>query len=104
MTITTTTPTPSARGVCVLAPQLWTPIRKPRAGQLGELALLCRNCPARRSCAADAVRDAAGHGVYAGVWVPERRMDNAGWLQAMAQLRAIAGLPAESPEALGVPA
>lgn len=88
------------RGVCVLAPQLWTPTRKPRVGQLGELSRLCRHCPVRQACADGAVRDEVGHGVYAGVWVPERRMDEAGWQQAMEQLRDVAAAPAEQPEAV----
>lgn len=98
--MTNMTSSASLRGVCVLAPQLWTPIRKPRVSQLGELSRLCRHCPLRQACAGDAVRDEVGHGVYAGVWVPERRMDEAGWQQAMAQLRAVAALLAAEPEAV----
>lgn len=89
-------------GLCVLggAPEMWAPERKPHRPQLAVLASVCRGCPARRSCAQEALDDESGliYGVIAGIWVPDRgkaRRD------AMDVLGIIAGQPRQD---LAVPA
>jgi len=96
------------RAVCHLetgaAPELWTPDRRPPRSVRVHLEAMCRRCPVRRRCAAEAVSTAAECGIYAGVWVPQlHQLDT--WLAAMGELRVIAGMPTPAPEAeLGVPA
>jgi hypothetical protein len=50
---------------------------------------MCRRCPVRRECAAEAVAFGAEAGMYAGVWVPEHRTGH-GWAAAIETLRVIA--------------
>lgn len=79
------------------APEVWTPQRKPRLAVLIPLEQMCGRCPVQRNCALDAVSSGAECGVYAGVWVPERKETN-GWSPAMKKLREVAGL---DPKTLG---
>jgi Transcription factor WhiB len=83
------------RAVCYLetsdAPELWTPERRPPRSVRVLLEQMCQRCPVRRQCAEDAVCAEAETGMYAGVWVPERKENN-GWAAAIGQLRRIAGL------------
>ena len=82
------------RAVCFLetpdAPEVWTPDRLPARNVRVHLERMCQRCPVRRQCAADAVFAEAETGMYAGVWVPERKENN-GWAAAMDKLRQIAG-------------
>jgi len=83
---------------------LWTPDRRPGRAVRVHLEEMCRRCPVRRRCAADAVSTAAECGMYAGVWVPQLHQLDA-WVAAMAKLRVIAGMPgAAAAAALGVSA
>jgi Transcription factor WhiB len=96
------------RAVCLLetgdAPELWTSDRRPARAVRLHLEQMCQRCPVRRECAADAVKSGAQCGMYAGVWVPERK-DNNGWGAAMGELQRIGGLPVGAAGvALGVPA
>lgn len=77
------------------APEVWTPQRKPRLAVLVPLEQMCRRCPVRRDCALDAVSSETECGMYAGVWVPERKETN-GWSPAMKKLREVAGLDPET--------
>ena len=81
------------RAVCFLetsaAPELWTPDRAPARRVQVHLQQMCRRCPVRRECAAEAVALGAEAGMYAGVWVPEHRTGH-GWAAAIEALRVIA--------------
>ncbi|MBS4730553.1 WhiB family transcriptional regulator [Mycobacterium sp. SM1] len=81
--------------VCYLesadAPELWTPERRPPRNVRVHLEAMCQRCPVRRQCAEDAVLAQTETGMYAGVWVPERKEAN-GWGAAMDELRRIADL------------
>lgn len=85
------------RAVCYVetadAPQLWTPECRPTRDVRVHLERMCRRCPVRRACAADAVASEAEGGMYAGVWVPERRK-KAQWSAAMDRLGEIGGVDA----------
>lgn len=72
------------------APELWTPDRKPAGAVRVHLERMCRRCPVRRTCAANAVHTGAQAGMYAGVWVPQRRPEKA-WVAAMQRLVLVAG-------------
>ena len=97
------------RAVCYLetsdAPELWTPERRPARTVRVHLEQMCQRCPVRRQCAGEAVLTEAETGMYAGVWVPERKENN-GWAAAMDQLRRVAGWAAAEGElaAVAVPA
>lgn len=97
------------QAVCYLetsdAPELWTPEHRPKQDVRVHLEQMCRRCPVRQECAADAVSSEAEGGLYAGVWVPERRKKTQ-WAMAMARLGEIAGQDAVSDEltTLGVSA
>lgn len=90
------------RAVCYLetsdAPELWTPERRPGRTVRLHLEQMCHRCPVRRQCAAEALATEAETGIYAGVWVPERK-DNSTkgkehtWLAAREKLREIAVTP-----------
>ncbi|MCH9732005.1 MAG: WhiB family transcriptional regulator [Actinomycetia bacterium] len=87
------------RAVCYLetsdAPEMWTPERRPQRGVREQLEQMCQRCPVRRRCATEAFITEAESGIYAGVWVPERK-DNSprdkghSWLGARERLRTIA--------------
>ncbi|MGJ6127085.1 WhiB family transcriptional regulator [Mycolicibacterium sp. Y3] len=81
--------------VCIVetpdAPELWASDRQPTPAVRKHLEQMCLRCPARRSCAEDAVVQAAQTGMYAGVWVPPQS-DRQKWLTAMDRLRQIAGI------------
>lgn len=83
------------QAVCFLetsdAPELWTPDHLPGRTVRGHLEQMCRRCPVRRQCAAEAVSSDAEGGIYAGVWVPDSHQRKS-WAAAMALLRGIAGL------------
>lgn len=85
-----------AAAICHLetpdAPELWTSNRRPPRVVSAQLELMCRRCPVRRPCAAVAVISEAQTGMYAGVFVPEKKVNN-GWSDALEALRLIAGLP-----------
>lgn len=82
------------RAVCYLetsaAPELWTPERRPPRNVRVHLEQMCQRCPVRRQCAGAAVLTQAETGLYAGVWVPERKESN-GWAEALSELGRIAG-------------
>lgn len=81
--------------VCIVetpdAPELWASDRQPSPTVRGHLEQMCLRCPARRSCAQEAVDQAAQTGMYAGVWAPQQS-DREKWLKAMDRLRQIAGI------------
>lgn len=52
---------------------------------------MCLRCPARRTCAEDAVVQGAQTGMYAGVWVPQQS-DRRNWARAMDRLKRIGGI------------
>lgn len=89
------------QAVCYLetsdAPELWTPEHRPKQHVRVHLEQMCRRCPVRRPCAADAVVSGAESGLYAGVWVPERRKKTQ-WALAMGRLGDIAGADGGSDE------
>lgn len=93
------------QAVCYLetsdAPELWTPEHRPKQDVRVHLEQMCRRCPVGRQCAGDAVASGAESGLYAGVWVPERRKKTQ-WALAMARLGEIAGLQAGSDELTGL--
>ena len=83
------------RAVCFVetsdAPELWTPERRPARTVRVHLEQMCSRCPVLQQCAANAVVTAAEGGMYAGVWVPERKANNR-WHEAMEQLCGLSGL------------
>ncbi len=83
----------TATGVCFRetpdAPELWTSERRPAQPVWTYLQQMCQRCPVRTRCAAEAVAAEQQSGIYAGVFVPERRKSK-GWSAAMDQLREIA--------------
>lgn len=74
------------------APELWTPERRPVTKWFTHLQQMCQRCPVRQRCAREAVRNGDQCGVYAGVFVPDRRKEDR-WTEAMAALAAIADEP-----------
>ncbi|OOK65254.1 transcription factor WhiB family protein [Mycobacterium kansasii] len=89
------------QAVCYLetsdAPELWTPEHRPKQDVRVHLEQMCQRCPVRQACAADAVVSEAESGLYAGVWVPERRKKTQ-WALAMAKLAEVASLGAGAGE------
>lgn len=88
------------------APELWTPERRPAQPVWTHLQQMCQRCPVRRRCAAEAVATEQQSGIYAGVFVPERRKSKT-WAAAMKQLRGIAAESAvagQSCPEVGIPA
>lgn len=85
-------------------PELWTPEHRPRRAVRVHLEGMCQRCPVRQECARNAVLMGEQAGMYAGVFVPERREPR--WSAAMAELRVIAGISGEysTLPALAVPA
>lgn len=73
-------------------PELWTPERRPVAKVWPHLQQMCQRCPVRQRCAQEAVHNGDQCGIYAGVFVPDRR-NEVRWDEAMAALRGIAGQP-----------
>jgi Transcription factor WhiB len=63
----------------------WTADHKPRPELLQALRDVCDHCPVIRQCAAHAITEKLGGGVYAGVWLPHRHY-SAEWLRARAVL------------------
>ncbi len=85
------------------APELWTSDRRPTGVFRVELTRMCQRCPVRRQCAAAAIADGAECGIYAGIYVPERkRSHGSAWESAMVQLQAVVEEPEPTP--LAVPA
>jgi WhiB family transcriptional regulator, redox-sensing transcriptional regulator len=91
------------RAVCLLetpdAPEVWTPERQPARKVLVHLEQMCRSCPVQSQCAADAVLSGAESGMYAGVWVPQRKPKKS-WFAAMHKLQLRAGGLLDEPAAL----
>lgn len=99
-------PVAADQQVCIVetpdAPELWASDRQPTPAVRKHLEQMCLRCPARLSCAEDAVDQGAQTGMYAGVWVPQQS-DRQKWLTAMDRLRQIAGIGDAVGDTLQVP-